>query len=167
MLPKSDILQIINDKSRAYDLDNVLIQAIVQIESSYMEKAMKYEMGFTYYYSDLYFAKFFHIDQNTERALQRFSYGLMQVMGGTARAYGFTGFLTDLLDPQTNLEYGCKFFASLVKRYKYTNDQIAAYNAGSVKKNQDGTYVNQKYVDKVLGAVEQILAKNYRDSYHL
>lgn len=167
MLPKSGILQIINDKCHAYDLDNVLIQAIVQVESSFMEKAMKYEMSYTSYYSDLYFAKFFHIDQNTERALQRFSYGLMQVMGGTARGYGFTGFLTDLLDPETNIEYGCKFFASLVKRYKYTNDQIAAYNAGHVRKNQDGTYVNQKYVDKVLSAVESIMARNTRESYHL
>lgn len=82
--------------------------------------------------------------------------GLMQIMPSTARQVGYTGSvgsatnLTGLYDPQTNIEYGTRYEAWQLERYhgNYA-DAAAAYNAGSVIKNKDGTYVNQAYVDSV------------------
>jgi hypothetical protein len=91
----------------------------------------------------------------TERCLQRFSYGLGQIMGATCRSLGFTGFLPDLLDPSLNMDYVLKFFEKTCGQYVYTADKIAAYNAGSVKRLANGAYFNQDYVDKVMAVLTQ------------
>jgi len=44
----------------------------------------------------------------TELLGQQTSWGLMQIMGATARERGFRGWLTELCDPATNLEWGCR-----------------------------------------------------------
>jgi soluble lytic murein transglycosylase-like protein len=45
----------------------------------------------------------------TEEMAKAVSFGLMQIMGETAREFGFKGrFLTELCDPETGLEYGCR-----------------------------------------------------------
>lgn len=49
-----------------------------------------------------------------------------------------------------NLEYGAKYLASQYKRYRNWRDALAAYNAGSVKRDSSGGYINQKYVDTVV-----------------
>jgi hypothetical protein len=67
--------------------------------------AVRFEPGF--------FRKYIHpanpTSPTTEELCLSMSYGLMQVMGQTARERGFTGkFLTGLCDPETGLEYGCR-----------------------------------------------------------
>jgi hypothetical protein len=45
----------------------------------------------------------------TDELCRSMSFGLMQIMGQTARERGFNGrFLTGLCDPETGLEYGCR-----------------------------------------------------------
>lgn len=45
------------------------------------------------------------------------SYGLMQIMGETARDVGFSGlYLTELLDTDCNLAWGCKFLRGLFEK---------------------------------------------------
>lgn len=45
----------------------------------------------------------------TEELCLAMSYGLMQIMGLTARENGFNGkFLTALCDPETGIEFGCR-----------------------------------------------------------
>jgi len=45
----------------------------------------------------------------TEEMAEAVSFGLMQIMGETAREFGFKGrYLTELCDPATGLEYGCR-----------------------------------------------------------
>ncbi len=61
---------------------------------------------------------------------QRTSLGLMQIMGAVARERGFKGpRLTDLLDPASGLEWGCKHLAALCRRFDF-EDAITAYNGG-------------------------------------
>lgn len=93
------------------------------------------------------------ITQTTERTLQKMSWGLMQVMGATARELGFGAPLTQLVLPEAGLEWGLRYLAQKVKRHKETTDAIAAYNAGSPRRGSDGRYKNQDYVDKVLAAM--------------
>ncbi len=105
-----------------------------------------------------------------EAAIKDASYGLMQILFRTAQSVGFTGKPEELFDAGTNLSWGSKFFAGLVKRYPAYLDAVAAYNMGSPRKAKDlkpgtGTYdtivriygkpgpdwvyQNQPYVDRV------------------
>lgn len=54
---------------------------------------------------------------HTERSARARSYGLMQLLGATARDEGFAGkFLTELCDVDTNLKVGCGYLAKCMKR---------------------------------------------------
>lgn len=56
------------------------------------------------------------IDRDAEWWSQQISWGLMQLMGAAARERGFVGkFLTELCDPQVNIEYGCLHFKVKLK----------------------------------------------------
>jgi hypothetical protein len=74
--------------------------------------------------------------------LQKWSYGLCQLMGAVAREYGFAGHLEELLtDTATNLDLGARHLAKQMKRAKGDIRQaLLFYNGGG----------NQLYDDKVL-----------------
>lgn len=97
-------------------------------------------------------------DADQEWWAQQASWGLMQVMGAVAREHGFEGpYLTQLCDPIHGLDYGCRHLARLHNRFinKYGWDGvIAAYNAGSPR-IENGRFVNQDYLDKVVRAKEK------------
>ncbi len=70
-------------------------------------------------------------DPDQEWWAQQASWGLMQPMGAVARERGFRGaYLTELLDPATGLEYGCKHLAAYRRRFGIAG-AVAAYNTGS------------------------------------
>jgi soluble lytic murein transglycosylase-like protein len=85
-----------------------------------------------------------------------FSFGPMQVYDDTVRTVlklGFPG--ADLAShPNLGIWYGTKYFAMLVKQFAGdTARAVAAYNAGpgNSSRNAAGKFVNQSYVDAVLG----------------
>jgi soluble lytic murein transglycosylase-like protein len=58
--------------------------------------------------------------------------------------------ISKLVTPKVNIEAGTKYIKYQLNKYGgNVKDAIAAYNAGKVRKLQDGSYKNQKYVDKV------------------
>lgn len=120
-----------------------LILAICMAESSFRTYAIRYEPQYRWLYGE-----------PTTLAIpellgQKHSWGLMQVMGAVAREYGHTGPFTDLWDPPVGLRYGLLHLRRLRDRYPEWTDVIAAYNAGSPRKQQN-RYVNQPYVHKVM-----------------
>ncbi len=89
---------------------------------------------------------------NMEAVHQRTAWGLMQVMGSTARGVGFCGWLTELTDAETNIGIGMKYLGQLKERFfesRGLDGVIAAYNRGAPRKSPDGKFVNQGYVDRV------------------
>jgi|GEM_PF-2033083 len=85
-----------------------LVCAVCEQESAWQIYAIRPEEGF--------FHKYIHpanvAKPTTEELLESWSYGLMQVMGKVARERGFKGrYLTELFEPATNLEIGCKHLA--------------------------------------------------------
>jgi hypothetical protein len=95
---------------------------------------------------------------NTEILMQKTSWGLMQIMGATARSVGFDGWLPELTDAKTNVRTGTAYLALMMGRHYKRHGLpgvIAAYNAGSPRTRPDGKFVNQSYVDKVLKAMEK------------
>jgi soluble lytic murein transglycosylase-like protein len=73
------------------------------------------------------------------------SYGLGQVLLGTARDLGFAGTVQELLDPATNLFYAAKYLRSRFDRYPDFRLAVASYNSGSpIFRN--GLLANETYV---------------------
>lgn len=86
-----------------------------------------------------------HLDGRTR------SYGPCQIKLATARAFGFTGKRWQLSEPQTNIEYAARYFASLLKRYQGDRHKaICAYNRG-----KDCGKAHCEYVRKVLQAYHE------------
>ena len=61
-------------------------------------------------------------DRDAELWGQKMSWGLLQVMGAVGRERGFRGvFLSELCDPATGLEFGCRHLAQLLQ---HTGGQV-------------------------------------------
>lgn len=136
-----------------FKLDQKLVLAMVQVESAWDTFAVRYEPDWHYFATPKDYALHCHITDSTEMILQKCSFGLMQVMGATARSLGFKENLLRLTDPALGLYYGCKKLDELFKKHDLKTDIIAAYNAGIPVLNALGKYKNQSYVDKVLKAM--------------
>ena len=82
------------------------------------------------------------------------SWGLLQVMGQTAREMGFTGrYLPQLVDPSLSLYYGVKYLMHQKARGDHSWSQaLAAYNGGlgGTPDNRTAPYRNQFYVDEII-----------------
>lgn len=122
--------------------------AIIETESNFKPMAIRYEENWKYLYMGEIHAKMNGISYSTEKTLQKFSWGLMQVMGTVLRELGFSGSFLEMVDPALSIEYGCRKLKELLDKHATRDDAIAAYNAGSAKR-VGGVYVNQSYVDKV------------------
>ena len=104
----------------------------------------------------------------TELLFQQTSWGLMQIMGAVARERGFRGWLTELCDPQVNLEWDCRHLRWMLDHpldyglsiaqgpavLKGTLADLAAAWNGGARVVMDGKYKNQPYVDRVVKAME-------------
>lgn len=148
---RENYLATIEEECEEHDIDPKLIDAMIHVESSWNPWAIRYEPKFDYLENVAKFARqksgaFF----DTETVMQKCSFGLMQVMGGTARWMGFVGPLPSLLDPEVSIHMGIRVFLRRAVKYPKLEDQVAAYNAGSIIKNLNGSYKNQAYVDKVM-----------------
>jgi soluble lytic murein transglycosylase-like protein len=127
-----------------------LVLGIIATESLGEQGAMRYEPAYPYLFNVKKFAKLSGWTEPTEQALQMFSYGLMQIMLAVARDKGFNLHPMNLLQPKTNVSWGCFHLWSLFRKYQIWTDAIAAYNYGHpAKKLISGKYKNQEYVDRV------------------
>lgn len=100
------------------------------------------------------------VDPDAEWWGQSASWGLMQIMGAVAREIGFShAFLTQLMDPATNLNFGCDKMLRLMKRNRgNTHAALAQYNGG-LAGNDAAPFRNQSYVDKVMRYVNAAQAQ--------
>jgi soluble lytic murein transglycosylase-like protein len=155
MMTAAEVRKLIEKVAKDLNVD--LLLAIVKTESSFDPWDVRYEPDFNYLNQPAYFALKHQISVDTEKMLQKTSWGLFQLMGGSARDLGFTDNLTKLTIPEVSVVWGAEYFRKRCARYPKLEDQIAAYNAGSVVKDISGNYSEkvQKYVEKVM--------KNYQD----
>lgn len=144
---------LIERVAKRHDLPVSLVSAIVRVESGGDPWAIRYEPQFyDHYIAPKPVKGKAPCSAQTEGRMQATSWGLMQIMGATARETGFNGvFLSQLCDPETGLDWGCRYLIRLFKRFGGQGDEavIAAYNAGSPRKTGTGAFVNQAYVDKI------------------
>lgn len=138
MKPTAEINRIIAEKAATYAVDPLLVHALIQVESSYRPDAKR-----------------------DEPRLNDASYGLMQVLSGTARSMlGFAGDAEALLDPSTNVDLGVRYLKYQLGRYAGdVPSALAAYNAGTASRRSDGKFINQGYVDKVYKLYQALQAR--------
>lgn len=151
-----EVVGLIDSTARSLDVDSNLAIAIAGHESHFDTATARYEPNWKYLVYPNVFCKKLWITQDTEIALQRISWGCMQVMGSVCRELGYLGHLTLLSDPNLGIFYGCKKLFALAKTHSNESDIIASYNAGSPRKDVGGAYVNKNYVDDVTKRLLQL-----------
>jgi len=148
-----EIQKLIEENAAKYSLPQWLIYGIVNTESGGDPWAVRFEPAFrTHYVPDQ--CQTFGASNETERTTRACSWGLMQIMGQVAREHGYKGeFLSELCDPATGMDYGCRHLSRFRDRHFQSlgwPGVVAAYNAGTPRKTEDGHFTNQSYVDKVM-----------------
>jgi len=131
------------------------VGGIIRQESGAEPLACRHEPGYRWlYYPER--VKPVTCSLTTEKIFQMTSWGLMQVMGAVYREYGFEGWLSKVIcDIEAQLEYGCLHLGKKIKKFGLEGG-IVAYNSGSPRRKEDGTYVNQYYLDAVLRYTEEV-----------
>jgi len=149
---QTDIWVMITNACRKQKYDNPkLVHAIMVNESSLDAWATRYEPKWKYFTRVAFYAKELGLTVETESHHQATSWGLMQIMGGTARDMGFDEQLTTLCVPTVNIIVGITYLRHLQGRYgKNLEKIVAAWNAGSPRRDTNGHFVNQDYVDRVM-----------------
>jgi soluble lytic murein transglycosylase-like protein len=88
-----------------HTLDEALVCAVCEQESTWNPWAIRYEPAFRIrYVAPLRLPV-------TEEIARSISWGLMQVMGEVAHEVGYSGPFPELCDPGTGLEWGCRVLA--------------------------------------------------------
>lgn len=126
-----NLLALAHKAAATQSLDHALVCAIVEQESGWNPWAMRYEPAFfTKYVAPLYTNNKISASEAYARG---FSWGLMQVMGQTAREHGFNGqFLSALCDPAAGLAVGCKILrAKLDAAHNDTARALQLWNGGA------------------------------------
>lgn len=135
-------LAFVTPHALKYGLDPKLVCAVCEQESSWNPWAVRYEPAFY-----LRYIAPMNLANATEAQMRSTSFGLMQIMGQTAREFGFCEhFLSELCDPDTGVEYGCKKLQKCFSVHGDAETSLLAYNGGS----------NPNYPSQVLARV-----KNY------
>ena len=125
LAPPPDLLALAHHAAQAHALWPELVCALIEQESSWNHWAVRYEPAFYKRYIEPQLALPAGENANSRPRAQRaplgdteararaFSWGLMQVMGQTAREHGFSGrSLAQLCDPATGLDVGCRVLAA-------------------------------------------------------
>lgn len=142
---QTELEKLAMQMAEQFGLPPELVCAICKCESNWRPAAYRYEPLFkTRYIDKLSVPGSIAVSAESEKMGRATSWGLMQVMGQVARERGFKGaYLTQLLEPVTNLSFGCRILYDLTHKYHSIEEAISAYNAGSP------TDKNKTYVDKV------------------
>jgi len=145
----SKIVQVAEQLAVFNGIESNLVLSIIKAESNFDPYAIRFEPHWKLFVSPEGHANKCRISVETEKILQGSSLGLMQVMGAVARELGHKDNLLHLTRPETAIKYGCLKIKDIMRKFTYLDDVIAAYNAGTPRRNEDGTYKNQAYVTKV------------------
>ena len=144
------LLTLARSMAVAFDLPPELVLAQVQRESSFRSYRNRFEQDF--YDTYIKGKKLDYVTplclKSTEALGRAMSWGLMQIMGQTAREKGFRGWFPELCIPEVGLEWGCRYLASLRRQFGHEGWPVVvrAYNAGPGGRHKIGN----TYPDEIL-----------------
>lgn len=141
-------------------VDPDVILAMIGVESSWNPYARRYEHA-----ADRKLPDPDRPGLDDDIAEDDASYGLMQIMGSTARKLCFRApDFTNLYDVELNLTFGCKLMSQLLHHSNWNYAvALARYNGGYAgNPRPDGSLRNQDYVDRAL--MEYLKMRKHLDS---
>lgn len=162
----------IDSVAKLHNLPPALLAAFIQEESAYKTWAVRTEPHYKQKKVVLDGARAWSRNHGgiptfyTELDNRSQSFGLMQVMGQTARENGYKErYLTTLCDPFNGIEQGARVLKQKLAKYGDTLSMISAYNQGNNRKS-GGRFINARYVNRVIFAWEayEFVFAEYRDS---
>lgn len=144
----------------AADLDPALVAGVVLAESGGLTHAYRYEPGFWKRYKLA--EQPAYRDQNPRRWAA--SYGLLQILGTTARELGHAGSPEALFEPSCGLRWGCAYLrACLEWAQKFEAPDrdtlisaLAAYNGGRSSAQKPPSPRNAPYALRVLAHIQHL-----------
>ena len=110
-------LNIIYSRAAEFKIDPLIVASIIWVESKGFVYAARFEPNYKYTFRVDHFAKYQGITKTTELNLQKTSFGLMQIMGATARWLKYDGALPALYKPENNIYWGCKYLNYLQNQH--------------------------------------------------
>jgi soluble lytic murein transglycosylase-like protein len=153
---QGQITELIRRECEDVGVDTALALAIAKCESAFNPAAIRFEAHWRYFNAPHKWAAKLYITEATEKQLQMFSFGVFQLMGGTARDIGYDGPLVALLEPTPGVVWGVKNIKRLAEKYESEEHLIAAYNAGTPRRDaRTGEFMNQIYVNRVKDALKK------------
>lgn len=140
----------------SHQLPQVVTRAMVLVESSGIASSTRFEPAFYRNYIMGMDAEKLVIPPGVtlyeEKIGRATSWGLLQIMGQTARERGFKGKFKELLTPEVGLEWGCRYLRWLADRYLDEGGWpvvCRAYNGGPGNRHN----LNNTYPTRVLGHI--------------
>ncbi len=128
---REQIDALAGELAEAHGIPTTLLLRLIEVESNGNPWAVRYEPTFDRFHTPAPGA--LKTTWQTERELQRMSWGLCQIMGWTARRLGFTDPLPRLVDPAVNLQLACTYLTQLHDHDSAGHSwrwAITAYNHG-------------------------------------
>jgi len=124
-----------------HSLNPALVCAVIEQESGWNPWAMRFEPAF----ERRYIHPALPLAPSTEELSLAISWGLMQVMGETAREHGFTSrFLNALCDPGIGVSVGCTVLSGKLDKAKGgIRKGLLSWNGGA----------NNDYAEQVLARI--------------
>lgn len=125
----SNLIHVARAAAKTHALPEDLVCAVCEHESGWNVWAARYEPAF--------FKRYIHPAHpdtpSTEEIDAAESFGLMQLMGCTARELGFKGkYFTELCDPAVGIEFGCRKLAKCVAAHPgEVRAALLSYNGGA------------------------------------
>ncbi len=111
-----------------HGLEPAMVCAVCEQESSWNPWAVRFEPAF----EARYIKPAIPTMPTTAQLCEAISFGLMQIMGETAREFGFQGtFFTELTDPDTGVDFGCRKLLRCFSIHGADENGLLAYNGGS------------------------------------
>jgi soluble lytic murein transglycosylase-like protein len=148
--------ELITNVSTHLNVDDCLIAAIIQQESAGCTFRVRAEPTFAYLEAPERWSKRLGITKESEICCQKMSWGLMQLMGATARSIGYEDHLTEMIYPEIGMYWGALYLSQKLKKYQSIKAAVSAYNAGSLRVTAEGRVANQAYVDSVMELYSQL-----------
>jgi soluble lytic murein transglycosylase-like protein len=109
-MEREEIIRLAREVAAQHGLDPGLVCAVCEQESGWDPWAIRYE--------PIFYERYLRpmvdggeLSDATEARARAFSWGLMQVMGQTARENGYSRHMAGICEPETGLEVGCRVLA--------------------------------------------------------
>jgi len=152
---RATLLPVVATVAGRHDLPVDLVAAMVRQESTFNRFTNRFEKDFYKTYIEGKSLDFLprgslEITESLGRAT---SWGLLQVMGATARQYGFRGWFPELCEAAVGLEFGCRYLADLRRQYGSEGWPVVvrAYNAGPGGRHNEANHYPHDVLEKIGG----------------